>query len=59
VTLYRGKVVHIEGRSLDTDTDDHPASDKYRRRFYGFGLIAVGTFLFVVNVAIRALMRLR
>ncbi len=54
-TLYRGKVIHIDGHALDIDTDDAPASSHKNFRSAGMFLIIGGALLVGANVLIGSI----
>lgn len=57
VTLYRGKVIHIEGQRLKIDTDDAPASSHTALRNIGMFFIVGGAVLAGVNLLLGSIRR--
>jgi hypothetical protein len=59
VTLYRGKIIHIEGYHLKIDTDGAPSTNHSNFLNLGMFFVIGGAILVGVNVLIGSLMRPR
>ncbi|GAA0917109.1 hypothetical protein [Virgisporangium aurantiacum] len=57
VTMYRGKVIHIQGERLNFDTEDAPATRRWNLQNFAAGAFLIGFFLAPVNVVLGLLQR--
>ena len=57
VTMYQGKVIHIQGERLNFDTEDAPATHHSNLLNSGIGVILLGSFLAGGNVLLGLLQR--
>jgi hypothetical protein len=57
VTMYQGKVIHIQGEQLNFDTEDAPPTHRSNLQNFGIAAILVGSLLAGGNVLLGLLQR--